>query len=177
MIQHMVEIMFYSPDGRPISATQFIEGLFGKIPDLFRNEDELRNLWSRPNTRRNLIERLEEEGYSSESLADLNKTIDAEKSDIYDVLAFVAYAVPTKTREERVNLNRNLIFANFDASQREFIEFVLKQYVDEGVGELDYHKLPELIELKYGTVTDGQAVLGEDIREKFINFQQYLYAA
>ncbi len=176
-IQHMVEIMFYSPDGRPISATQFIERLFGKIPDLFRNEDELRKLWSRPDTRRNLLEKLEEEGYSSESLTDLKKTIDAEKSDIYDVLAFVAYAVPTKTREERVDLNRNVIFANFDTSQREFIEFVLKQYVDEGVGELDDHKLPELIELKYGTVTDGQAVLGEDIREKFIDFQQHLYAA
>ena len=60
MIQHMLEIMFYSPDVKPISATQFIERLFGKIPDLFRNEDELRKLWSRPDTRRKLLENLEE---------------------------------------------------------------------------------------------------------------------
>ena len=177
MIQHMVEIMFYSPDGKPISATQFIERLFGKIPDLFRNKDELRKLWSRPDTRRKLLDNLEEEGFSGESLADLKKTIDAENCDIYDVLAYVAYAVPTKTRTEGVDSGRNVIFANFDANQREFIEFVLKQYMDEGVGELDDQKLPELIELKYGTVADGQAVLGENIRDKFIDFQQYLYAA
>ena len=154
-----------------------VERLFGTFPELFKNEDELRRLWSKPDTRRKLLEGLEEKGYSRDSLDDLKKIIDAEKCDIYDVLAYVAYAVPTITREERVNSSRNVIFANFDEKQREFVDFLLKQYVEEGVGELDDQKLPALIELKYNTITDGISVLGEDIREKFINFQQYLYAA
>ena len=130
--------MFYSPEGRPISATKFIELLFGSIPELFRNEDELRKIWIRPDTRRKLLESLEEKGFSSESLEDLKKIIGADKCDIYDVLSYVAYAVPTKTREERVNSSRNVIFANFDANQREFIDFVLKKYLEVGV-DVDLH--------------------------------------
>ena len=154
-IQHMVEIMFYSPDGKPISGTQFVERLFGTLPELFRNEDELRRLWSKPDTRRKLLEGLEEKGYSSESIDDLKKIIDAEKCDIYDVLAYVAYAVPTITREERVNTSRNVIFANFDEKQREFVDFLLKQYVDEGVGELDDQKLPAIFEKLFRNVDVG----------------------
>ena len=85
--------------------------------------------------------------------------------------------VPTKTRTERVDSSRNVIFANFDANQREFIDFVLKKYLEVGVVELDDQKPPELIELKYGTIADAKAALGDDIRGNFIDFQKHLYAA
>jgi len=38
----MTAITFWSPDGRPMSATQFVEALYGKLQELFRDEDELR---------------------------------------------------------------------------------------------------------------------------------------
>ena len=84
---------------------------------------------------------------------------------------------PALSRISRVASSSSVIFANFDEQQREFVEFLLKQYVKQGVGELDDQKLPALIELKYNTITDEISVLGEDIRERFINFQQHLYAA
>jgi len=46
--QHISATTFWSVDGKPVSAQQFIEDLFGQLPDLFRDEDELRAIWSQP---------------------------------------------------------------------------------------------------------------------------------
>ena len=51
-IQSMMATTFWSSDGRPISACQFVEKLFGELPQFFKDEDELRRIWSRPDTRR-----------------------------------------------------------------------------------------------------------------------------
>lgn len=89
-IQHMIATSFYHPDGTPMSAQQFMEALFGKLPEFFKNEEELRNLWSRPDTRKKLLEGLAEKGFGKDQLAEMQKIIDAEKSDLFDVLANVA---------------------------------------------------------------------------------------
>ena len=176
-IQHMMATSFWSPDGKPMSAAQFMERLFGDLPELFKDEDELRKLWSRPDTRRKLLDGLEEKGYGREQLAELTRMVDAEKSDLYDVLAYVAFALAPISREERVNAHRSLIFAHYGDKQQEFLEFVLDQYIRQGVGELDDQKLPQLIELKYHAVADAVAELGQvaTIREMFIGFQKHLY--
>ena len=93
-IQHMMVTSFWHPDGTPMSAQQFMEMLFGKLPEFFKNEDELRELWSGPDTRRKLLEGLAEKGFGHDQLAEMQKIIDAEKSDLFDVLAHVAYALP-----------------------------------------------------------------------------------
>jgi type I restriction enzyme R subunit len=176
-IQHMMATSFWSPDGKPMSAAQFMERLFGDLPELFKDEDELRELWSRPDTRRKLLGGLEEKGYGSEQLAELQRMVDAEKSDLYDVLAYVAFALAPITRQERVNAHRSVIFAHYGDKQREFLDFVLDQYIRQGVGELDDEKLPHLIDLKYHAVADAVAELGQvaAIREMFIGFQRHLY--
>jgi type I site-specific restriction endonuclease len=92
-IQHMMATTFWSPDGKPISAAEFIERLFGELPELFKDEEELRRLWSRPDTRSKLLEGLAERGYAGEQLAEVTRLIDAEKSDLYDVLAYIAFAL------------------------------------------------------------------------------------
>ncbi len=177
MIQHMMATSFWSPDGKPMSAAQFMERLFGDLPELFKDEDELRRLWSRPDTRRKLLEGLEEKGYGREQLGELQRLIDAEKSDLYDVLAYVAFALAPISRQERVSEHRTLIFAGHGDSQRAFLAFVLDHYVQQGVGELDEEKLPHLIELKYEAISDAVAELGEVavIREMFVGFQAHLY--
>ena len=89
-IQHMMATTFWHPDGTPMSAQQFMEMLFGKLPEFFKNEDELRALWSVPETRAKLLAGLAEKGFGREQLAEIQKIIDAEKSDLFDVLAHVA---------------------------------------------------------------------------------------
>ena len=177
MIRHMMATSFWSPDGKPMSAAQFMERLFGDLPELFKDEDELRKLWSRPDTRRKLLRGLEEKGYGKEQLDELTRMADAENSDLYDVLAYIAFALTPISRQERVDAHKSLIFADYGDKQQEFLDFVLDQYIRQGVGELDDEKLPHLIELKYHAVADAVAELGQvaAIREIFIGFQKHLY--
>jgi type I site-specific restriction endonuclease len=177
-IQHMIATSFWSADGKPVSAQEFMENLFGKLPELFQNEAELRTLWSHPMTRRTLLEKLEEAGFSKDDLQTLQKLVNLEKSDLFDVLEYVFNAdIKTMTREERVNAAQSTIFAILDDKQREFISFVLSKYVESGVGELDQDKLPTLLTNKYQSLEDAKAVLGEvkNITALFVEFQKHLY--
>ncbi len=177
-IQHMVATTFWSPDGKPMSAAEFIERLFGQLPELFKDEDELRRLWSQPETRAKLLDGLAERGYGPEQLREITRMIDAEKSDLFDVLAYIAFALSPISREGRVAERREPILSHYADKQQLFVDFVLDQYVREGVGELDSSKLPHLLELKYHAVSDAVTELGSvsSIRDVFVGFQQYLYA-
>lgn len=168
---------FWSPDGKPISAAEFVQRLYGDLHPLFKNEDELRELWSRPDTRKALLNGLEEKGYGADPLRAIGKMIEAENSDLYDVLAYIAYAQPPVSRAERVDTHKELIFSRYDFRQQDFLRFVLGHYIERGVGELDTERLPRLIELKYHSVGDAVAELGtvSNIRAVFVGFQQHLY--
>ncbi len=177
-IQHMTATSFWSSDGKPMSATQFVEGLYGELPELFKDEDELRALWCKPDTRKKLLAGLEDKGYGQEQLREISKFIDAEYSDLFDVLAYIAYALPTITREERVESHKKEIFGQYSDKQNEFLSFILEHYIAEGVSELDQEKLPGLLELKYYSVRDAMVELGSvpEIQNVFIGFQEHLYA-
>ncbi len=177
-IQHMMVTSFWHPDGTPMSAQQFMELLFGRLPDFFKNEAELRTLWSAPGTRARLLQGLAEKGFGPDQMAEMQKIINAEKSDLFDVLAFVAYALPTLTREERATRAKVRIRAQFNPKQQTFLDFVLAHYVKEGVQELDREKLTPLLRLKYNdSLADAVADLGkpEEIGIVFSGFQRYLY--
>ena len=177
-IQHMMATTFWSPDGKPMSAAQFIERLYGDLPELFKDEDELIALWSKPDTRKKLLAGLEEKGYGREQLTEVRQLIDAEKSDLFDVLAYIAFAFAPVTREERVNNHKDRIFERYADKQQQFLSFVLDHYISQGVDELDQEKLPGLLALKYHSVGDAVAELGSvaEIRDVFIGFQEHLYA-
>lgn len=85
-IQHMMSTSFWGADARPISAEEFLHNLFGTLPYFFKSEEELRKLWSNPMTRKTLLENLADAGYGKDDLAVLQKLVDAEKSDLFDVL-------------------------------------------------------------------------------------------
>jgi type I restriction enzyme R subunit len=177
-IQHMMVTTFWHPDGTPMSAQQFLEMLFGKLPEFFKDEAELRALWSTPDTRAKLLQGLSEKGFGKEQMAEMQRIIDAENSDLFDVLAHVAYALPPLTREERAANAKVVISTHFNTKQRVFLDFVLSHYVSEGVGELDQDKLTPLLRLKYNdSIADAVADLGkpEDIGKVFAGFQKYLY--
>jgi len=179
-IQHMMVTTFWHPDGTPMSAAQFMELLFGKLPNFFQSEAELRALWSAPDTRAKLLQGLAEKDFGHDKLLAMQHLIDAEKSDLFDVLAYVAYLLPPVTRVERANHARVHINSQFTAKQQAFLEFVLQHYVTEGVAELDQSKLKPLLRLKYhDSITDAVADLGgkpEEIGRVFAGFQRFLYA-
>ena len=178
LIQSMIQTSFWSPDGTPISAPEFVSKLFGDLPALFTNEAELRKIWGNPESRKTLLQGLEDKGYGLDELDEVKRLIAAEKSDIFDVLAYISYALPTITRQQRVEDHKEIIFNKYSEKQQEFINFVLQHYVNEGVRELDSEKLPDLLELKYDSIPDAVAQLGnvKDIRDMFIGFQEALYS-
>jgi type I restriction enzyme R subunit len=179
-IQHMMATTFWHPDGTTMSARQFMELLFGKLPEFFKNEAELRAIWSAPETRKKLLQGLAEKGFGGEQLAEMQKIIDAEKSDIFDVLAHVAYAIPPVTREVRATNAKVYINTRFSAKQQVFLDFVLQHYISVGVEELDQEKLTPLLRLKYhDSIADAVADLGkpEEIGKAFAGFQKYLYTS
>jgi len=177
-IQHMVQTSFWGPDGTPLSSEQFLQQLYGDLPDFFKDEQQLREIWSHPDTRKKLMEGLTERGYSTGQLGEIRKLIGAENSDLFDVLAYIAFAIDPVTREKRADDHKDLIFSHYEDKQQAFLDFVLAQYVNEGVSELDDSKLPTLLDLKYGGVNDAIPELGDapSIRELFVGFQKHLFA-
>ncbi|MCA0445906.1 MAG: DEAD/DEAH box helicase family protein [Bacteroidetes bacterium] len=177
-IKHMVSTSFWSSDGKPISSEEFLSNLFGEMPKLFRDEEELRKLWSNPITRKTLLEKLEEAGFPKSDLLALQRLVDMEKSDLYDVLEYVFNGdYIAMTREARVKATEATIFALLNDKQKEFIAFVLSKYIETGVEELDQEKLPVLLTNKYQSLEDAKEILGDvaNISRLFIEFQQHLY--
>ena len=177
-IQHMVSTSFWSADGKPVSAEEFLNNLFGELPKLFKDEEELRKLWSNPLTRRTLLENLDAAGFPKDDLLILQKLVDMEKSDLYDVLEYVFNGdYIAMTREARAKAAEATIFALLNNKQKEFITFVLNKYIETGVDELDQEKLPILLTNKYQSLEDAKEILGDvaNISKLFIEFQQHLY--
>jgi type I restriction enzyme R subunit len=132
------------------------------------------------NTRKKLLQGLAEKGFGHEQLGEMLRIINAEKSDLFDVLAYVAYALPPLNREERAARAKVVISSHFNSRQQAFLDFVLAHYVSVGVEELDQEKLTPLLRLKYhNSISDALADLGpaEDIGQVFTGFQKYLYQA
>jgi type I restriction enzyme R subunit len=174
----MMITTYWHSDGTPMSAQQFMEALFGKLPDFFHDEAELREIWSTPATRKALLQGLAEKDFGPEALAEMQRLIDAEKSDIFDVLAYVAYALPPLTREVRAARATAQIQSHFSPRHQAFLDFVLSHYVSVGVEELEQEKLKPLLLLKYhDSLSDALADLGEpgEVGQVFAGFQRYLY--
>jgi len=179
-IKSMMATLYLGADGKPMSAAQFLESLFGNLPEFFNDEDELRGLWSTPDTRSSLLQGLAERGFSNEVLHEMQRIIDAEHSDLFDVLTYVAFSTEPQTREERASRARSTLHGQFTDKQAAFLDFVLSQYVKEGVEELGPEKLSPLLKLRYkNAINDAVAELGrpELIKNLFFGFQKHLYLA
>jgi type I restriction enzyme R subunit len=179
--QHMTSKMFYSVDGTPMSLTEFIQSLFNtlEMPDLFKDEDELRAIWSVPSTRAQLLKQLEDAGFPTTELFSIQELIDAQNCDLFDVLEFVKYALKPVSRKTRASVSRSVMESGLESKQLEFVDFLVSQYVESGVGELEESKLETLLEIKYADVFTAIKLLGHgevsQVRDLFLNFQKNLY--
>lgn len=167
-------------DGELITLEQFIKILFGKIPEFFKDSKDLRARWSDPTTREALLQNLSDNGFSKERLRQVQALTQNEKCDLLDVLELIAYNKSPMERAERVRLMHEEILNEISEKQVPFMEFVLQQYVENGVDELSVNQLPELVKLKYGTIKDAcdkMGVTGKDLKKLFTDFQKTLYVA
>ncbi|MFA7244892.1 MAG: DEAD/DEAH box helicase family protein [Candidatus Magasanikbacteria bacterium] len=177
-IQHMISTSFWSADGKPISVEEFMNNMFEKMPDFFKSEEELRKIWSNPTTRKAFLDSIAELGFGPVELETLQKIVDAENSDLFDVLNYISFLNPKVSREERVSKTKDKILEKLDDKQKDFIDFILDKYTEKGVEELGEDQLPVLLNLKYHALADAEKHLGnvDQIRKMFFTFQKNLYA-
>jgi len=179
--QHMTSKMFYSVDGTPMSLSEFIQSLFNtlEMPDFFKNEDELREIWSVPSTRAQLLKKLECAGFPTSELISIQELIDAQNSDLFDVLEFVKYASKPVSRQIRAQKSRSIMQSDIEVKQLEFVDFLVSQYIESGVAELEESKLKTLLEIKYSDVFEGIKAIGNGevskVRNLFLTFKKNLY--
>ncbi|MBE0471121.1 MAG: DEAD/DEAH box helicase family protein [Methyloprofundus sp.] len=178
-IQFVSSTLYWGPDGKPISAKEFLERMFDDLPRFFKNEDELRSIWRDPITRDSLLEQLAEAGYDKPLFDQMKALIEAEQSDVYDVLAYVAFASEVYSRHQRVERASHEIQQHYTSQQQDFINFILNQYELHGVEQLSVKNMKGLLELQYNSLPDALAHLGSipQIRETFVSSQGYLYSS
>lgn len=175
-IKYMKSDMFWGADGKPVSAEVFLNEMFGQLPDFFKSVDELKQKWATPKTREELLEKMSDAGYGIDVLKQIRTLVDAEDSDLLDVLEYIAYSVEPIERRERV-MKTETYRRGLTSKEQDFVNYIIELYLREGVEELGTKKLPEIINLKYGSVADGVAILGgiDVAKNAFINLQRHLY--
>ena len=178
-----IETRYIDESGKPLTTLQFLEKLIGFIPDLYQSEDELRSLWSKPETREDLLIKLAESGIDEEQLDILKKIFEAENSDIFDVLLHISYECSLITRSQRAKHAKDdndffEVFGNLKA--RDFLRFILERYETDGIKELKRERLSSLIELNnLGTTKEAAKVFGsaQNLIDAFYKLQENLYSA
>ncbi|WP_299703538.1 EcoAI/FtnUII family type I restriction enzme subunit R [uncultured Tateyamaria sp.] len=169
---------YWSHDGKPISAKEFMNQLFGDLEGLISDEDQLRKIWSDPETRSRFLAQLQDRGYDREKIDDMRRLIDAPNSDVFDVLAHVRFALAPLSRLDRAESAANSGLAGYEAEMKDFLAYVLSSYAARGVDELDLKKIGDFLKIKYGGTNDAKRVLGSvaEIRTAFVEIQSHLYA-
>lgn len=176
-IQYLAATTYWGPDGKPMSAQQFLDRLFGDLASMVGDEDDLRRRWSDPDSREHFIALLEQRGYDADKLAEMRRLIDAPNSDLFDVLAYIRFTTPPKTRADRAEAARHDAVGAVEAKMQEFLLGILRAYEAVGESELATRKLGDFLTARYGSLADAKAELGEvpTIRQAFIDVQRELY--
>ncbi|WP_417210502.1 EcoAI/FtnUII family type I restriction enzme subunit R [Antarctobacter sp.] len=176
-IRYLATTTYWSADGRPMTAQQFLEQLFGDLTGLIKDEDELRKKWSNPTTRIALVEQLSDRGYDAEKLQEIRRMVSAENSDLFDVLAYILYQAKQKTREERVEAAKPDVAGQENRDLRELLASVLSAYEERGFEDLQMDKLGEYLTARFGGVSEAKSKVGDlgVIRAAFLRVQEALY--
>ena len=176
-IAHTVETIYFGNDGKAMSPREFLEEIFGVLPQYFTNEEDLKRIWANPSTRERLLDELANNGFDQEKLDTLRDIIDAEDSDMYDVLRYVAFAKDALSREYRAEHIKGSYFGELNEDEEGFIRFVIDKYTSSGEQELSEKNLSTLLEIKYHSLNDAVASLGaaSHIKDKYVELQKELY--
>lgn len=176
-IQYIASTSYWF-DGKPVSAAEFLERLFGDLAGLIADEDQLRATWSDPDNREHFLGQLSDRGYDQDRLDDIRRLVDAPDSDLFDVLGYVLFTLSPKTRHDRAENVRQHGMADFDTEMQELLLGILRSYETNGENELATTRLAQYLTAKYGSVHESKAALGDlpTVRDAYLRLQSDLYA-
>ena len=168
---------FYYGD-KLITLDEFVKLLFGKLPLFFSSPDNLRKQWEHPDTRQSLLEHLDHEGFPEEKLLMIRRVMGRENCDLFDILEFLAYNTTPIERAKRVEFVKNEYYLVQTTAQKVFLDFLMKQYIENGYKEFTMDNLSKLVKMQYGSLPDALSALSmtiPQIRESYLEFQHQLY--
>ncbi len=163
-----------------ISVEEFIQILFGRLPQFLNSSESLHKQWEHPETRQALLDQLEREGFAEDKLRMVQRVIGREDCDLLDVLDFIAYETTPIERTRRVELVRQDYYKKQSEAQQQFLDFLMDHYIRNGESEFTMENLSAFLDMKYGTAMDAMKHLKMDvkaIRTQYLEFQRQLYVA
>lgn len=162
-----------------ITTEEFIQLLFGRLPQFLNGSESLHKQWEHPDTRQALLTQLEREGFAEDKLRMVQRVIGYEDCDLLDVLDYLAYETTPIERKRRVELVRRDYYKKQSEASQKFLDFLMEQYVRNGEQEFTMYNLSTFLDMKYGTAMDAMRLLHmtpNDIRTQYLEFQKYLYS-
>ena len=152
--------------------------MFGDLAGIVADEDQLRTVWSDPDNRERFLEQLSDRGYDRDRLEDIRRLVDAPDSDLFDVLGYILFTNPPKTRQERADNVRNEGMEEAADETKALLLAILAAYEERGERELATKKLATFLTARFGSVSEGKNKLGglPAVRDAFLTMQKQLYA-
>ena len=177
-IQYIAATTYWSPEGKPITAAQFLERLFGDLKGIVTDEEQLRTVWRDPDNREHFLDQLSDRGYDRDRLDDIRRLVDAPDSDLFDVLSYILFTSEPKTRHERADGVRNGGLEEAADETKALLLAILSAYEERGESELATKKLGTFLTARYGSVNEGKMRLGglDIIKDAFRQMQMALYS-
>ena len=177
-IKYLASTTYWSPEGKPISAQEFLERLFGDLAGIVADEDQLRAVWSDPDNRERFLDQLSDRGYDADRLNDIRRLVDAADSDLFDVLSYIMFTNPPRTRHERADNVRSDGMTDADGEMKDLLLAILGAYEARGESELATKKLGTFLTARYGSVSEGKKKLGglAAVKDAFRSMQKTLYS-
>ena len=166
--------------GRCLNVKKFTEYAADTVRSLFPNAADLRSRWRDMSMRKDIISKLEERGIY---LDDLLVRLNLEDADPFDLICYLAFNSPLRTRRERAEAlkkDRPYFFMKYKEEAREILIELLDKYADYGLAQF---KLPDVLKLspidKHGNIREIADKFGgaQELRDAIENLQSELYAA
>ncbi len=162
-----------------ISLEEFIQRLFGRIPTFFKDVNDLRQQWSQPESRTNLLNLLQESGFDEQKLNMISTMLKLDNCDLLDVLEYIAYEMQPINREQRVRIVTEKYVRKLKKELQKFDELILLYYAQNGFKELNMENLKNFIQIKYNSLADAKRILGmqpKEINSHYLDLQKELYS-
>ena len=163
-----------------ITLDEYVNKLFGRIPEFFSGADDLREKWSNPDTREQLLRTLDEAGFAEDKLLLLKNMLKMQKCDLLDVLEYIAYNSTPVERAKRVEVVKKRYVESLNKEQREFDNMILEYYVSNGFKELSADNLKTFISIRFNSMSDAKQRLQmspTEIRSHYFELQRRLYCS
>lgn len=143
-----IETRYLDPStGKHLSSEDFIKKILVELPKLYQNEHDLRLAWANPETREKFLKNLEYIWLDAEQIENLKKIFEAEKSDIFDILAYISYGNEIKNRTERSKIAKSILEKYENPKAKDFLQFLLELYEREWIMNFKKDGLSSKIEL------------------------------